>query len=156
MIGLKTVIPPPQQRPALFGWQAVRNWNRPAPVTTNAISETTHLVCNRSLGLQTQILITAEAMVAMHAGTGEPAQSHTIANLQSPSGWTQGNHFADHLVSAHKWVLGHFPFICPHRQITVTDATGLNLDIDIFRTDFRQFVLEKAAIRPPLRGPPRR
>jgi hypothetical protein len=78
-----------------------------------------------------------------------PPKPNTLADLEMRHITTDGANRANYLMSRHKRILRHTPFIIDHTDIAVADATVLNIYLNLTRTERAWIIFEgfKSALR---------
>jgi hypothetical protein len=102
-------------------------------VAANEVPEAAKPAQHRSLSLQAKIVITRQALRALHARARVPAQTDRLPQFQMLDAVAEGVHGADHLVAGHQWKGRHAPLVVHHGQIRMANPAGMNLDLYLFR-----------------------
>ena len=63
----------------------------------------------------TQILITQQALFAVHAAAGTPTQTHALPDFLTFGFRAHRHHAAGGFMAGHEWELGHAPFVIDQR-----------------------------------------
>src|SRR5262245_14726087 len=112
-----------KERPHFCHVQRIRQRSNPRPLGSNTIGETSMASDNSSLSSGAKMLLAGKAFVACQTAMSVPAEPDTLPNLKSFRPFTKCDNCSCHLMSRHKRVLGHAPFVVEHREIRVTKAT---------------------------------
>ena len=142
-IGLKTVIPPQNSGPALAASSAVGQRRRPHRLGPNPVGEAAVAADHGRLRGRTEVVVAGHALVAVHAGAGEPAEPHRLPGVQVADVLAHRRDRADDLVAGDERVGRHLPVVVEHAEVAVADAAIAHVDVDLVVAERAQRVLER-------------
>ncbi len=87
------------------------------------------------LHLRTKVMAARHALAAMHAATGIPSDSDTLAHLDWFGLRTDRRHAPDHLMTENRRVLLNAPLVIKHGEIGVTQAATFDCDLDLLNAE---------------------
>ncbi len=100
----------------------------------------------------THVMVATQALPAMQAVAGVPAEADAITDVEVLHARPDGADAAGHLMARNQGVIGHAPVVLEHAEIAVADATMFNIDVNFIITDRAERVGEWFKRFPRCRG----
>ncbi len=87
------------------------------------------------LRFRAEIIVAGQALVAVHAATGIPADPYPLPDLQSLDIITGNGHSPHHFVAGYERILGQAPVVVEDRQIRMAKTAIFDNDLNLLSTE---------------------
>src|ERR1035437_5571415 len=120
-----------KQWPGLGQIDALRNGRGPTPMAANLGGEGAMPADDGLLEALAHVVIAGEALAAVQATGGIPAQPHGLSDVDRLGAVAQGGNFPNGFMPGDEGILRDLPVVVQHRKVGMANAAIVDVDFDL-------------------------